>query len=86
LTARELYEIDGDATEGVRIGDDLIRKRVGFEGVVLSNPPAYPDDSLDRDFNNWVTAEAMNQAPAALWRGEVVGPKYRVICWKSWRT
>jgi beta-lactamase class A len=79
VTARELYEIvgDGDATEGVRLVDDLIRKRLGIEGVVLDHPPAYPDDSLDRAFNNWVTAEAMNQALAALWRGEVVGPKYR---------
>jgi hypothetical protein len=79
VTARELYEIvgDGDATKGVRIVDDLIRKRLGIESVLLDHPPAYPDDSLDRDFNNWVTAEAMNQALAALWRGEVVGPKYR---------
>jgi hypothetical protein len=68
VTARELYEIvgDGDATEGVRLVDDLIRKRLGIEGVVLDHPPAYPDDSLDRAFNNWVTAEAMNQALAAL--------------------
>jgi hypothetical protein len=79
VTARELYEIvgGGDATEGVRIVDDLIRRRLGIGGVLLDHPPAYPDDSLDRDFNNWVTAEAMNQALAALWRGEVVGPKYR---------
>src|SRR5919106_2194683 len=63
VTARELYEIvgNGDVTEGVRIVDGLIRNRLGIEGVLLDHPPGYPDDSLDRDFNNWVTAEAMNQ-------------------------
>jgi Beta-lactamase enzyme family len=79
VTARELYEVvgDGDATKGVRIVDDLIRNRLGIDGVVLDHPPSYPEDSLDLDFNNWVTPAAMNEALAALWRGEVVGPRYR---------
>jgi hypothetical protein len=78
VTAFGLYQVvgDGDATRGVGVVAELI-ERLALEGLVLDHPPGYPEHSLGRDSNNWVTAEAMNAALAAFWRGDVVGQEYR---------
>jgi beta-lactamase family protein len=78
VTAWELYKIagDGDVLDGVRRVSALVRD-LGLDAVILDHPPGYPDDSLGRDYNNWVTAESTNMALAALWNGDVVGDEYR---------
>lgn len=80
-TARELYALvgGGDVIHGVERVDELIRSVLRLEDVIIDHPPLYLADSIDRDFNNWVTAEAVNQALTALWRGEIVGPKWRTF-------
>lgn len=80
-TARELYALvgGGDAVEGVRRVDALITRVLQLEGVLIDHPPGYHDESIGRDYNNWATAEALNQALLAFWRGEVVGER-----WRAW--
>lgn len=78
-TARELYVLvgDGDATRGVERVDALIRDVLKLDGVRIDHPPLYHADSIGRDYNNWITAEGVNQALAALWRGDILTPKWR---------
>jgi hypothetical protein len=77
-TARELYVIagGGQGVDGVRRVQTLIRS-LQLDDVLIDHPPAYHEHSLGIDYNNYVTAEAMTQALAALWRGEVVGDEMR---------
>ena len=72
-TARDLYVIagGGDGTEGVRRVEALIRS-LELDDVLIDHPPAFHEHSLGIDYNNYVTAESMNHALAALWHGEVV--------------
>jgi beta-lactamase class A len=72
-TARDLYVIAGagDGAEGVRRVEELI-KSLNLDGVLIDHPPAFHEHSLGIDYNNYVTAEAMNRALAALWAGDVV--------------
>ena len=79
VTARDLYKIvgDGDATKGVRRVSALVNEQLGAEHIVLDHPPGFRAHSLGLDYNNWVTAEAMNQALAALWHGDVVEGELR---------
>jgi hypothetical protein len=73
VTAHDLYGIigNGDVVEGVRRVDHLIHDQLGLDAVVLEHPPAF-GDSIGVSPDNWVSANAMNQALAALWHGEVV--------------
>jgi hypothetical protein len=77
-TARELYRIvgDGDTVEGVR-RVAVLHDALGLPEVLIDHPPAYGADSLGIDYNNWLTADAVNRALAALWRGEVLDPEHR---------
>jgi beta-lactamase class A len=73
-TARDLYVIagDGDGKEGVKRVRAFIDS-LGLDGdVLVDHPPAFHEFSLDIDFNNYITAEAMNRAVMALWQGEIV--------------
>lgn len=78
-TARELYALvgSGDVTHGVERVDTLIRGVLKLDGVLIDHPPLYHDDSIGRDYNNWITAESVNEALAALWRGEILTPRWR---------
>lgn len=78
-TARQLYELAGagDTHLGVERVDELIREVLKLDAVLLDHPPLYHAYSLGRDYNNWITAEAVNEALAAFWRGDVVGIKWR---------
>jgi Beta-lactamase enzyme family len=78
-TAKDLYVIagNGDGTEGVRRVRDLIEKSFELEDVLLDHPPAFHEYSLDLDYNNYVTAEAMNRALATLWAGDVIDAAMR---------
>lgn len=77
-TARDLYLIagEGDGAEGVRRVQGLIAE-LGLEDILIDHPPAFHEHSLGIDFNNYVTAESMNRALAALWAGEVVDGELR---------
>ena len=74
VTARELYRTagGGDAVVGVRRVESLVRDVLGLQDIVLDHPPGYEHESIGVDANNWVTADAMNQALAALWQGRAV--------------
>lgn len=78
-TAWELYKIagDGDATEGTRRVGEMVRDVLGLEQALLDHPPGYFADSLDLDYNNWVTALEMNRALAQLWNRELVSDESR---------
>ncbi len=78
-TARALYAIagDGDATEGVRRVDALIRDVLKLETILIDHPPSYHADSIGRDYNNWATVLDTNLALAALWKGDVLSPQWR---------
>jgi beta-lactamase class A len=77
-TARDLYVIagSGDGAEGVRRVEALIRS-LRLDDVLIDHPPAFHEYSLGIDYNNFVTAESMNRALAALWAGEVVEGEMR---------
>lgn len=81
-TAYRLYGIagDGDVAEGVRRVADLIDD-LGLDDVVIDHPPAFDgsDDRIGADDNNWLTANDMNRALAALWSGELLDDE-----WKAW--
>jgi hypothetical protein len=72
-TARDIYGVigDGDIIDGVRRVNHLIHDQLGLDAVVLDHPPAFTE-SIGVSPDNWVTANAMNQALSALWHGEVV--------------
>jgi Beta-lactamase enzyme family len=78
-TARDLYVIagNGDGTEGVRRLRELIEGSFELEDVLLDHPPAFHEYSLGVDYNNYVTAEAMNHALATLWAGDVIDGEMR---------
>lgn len=67
-TARELYGVigDGDVTAGVRRVEEYARAGLRLPDVILDHPPAF-EDSIGISPDNWVTANAMNRALAALW-------------------
>ncbi len=77
-TAKDLYLIagDGEGVEGVRRVQELIAS-LGLEDVLIDHPPAFHEHSLGIDFNNYVSAESMNRALAALWSGDVVHGEMR---------
>jgi beta-lactamase class A len=78
-TARDLYALagDGDVRRGVERVDAFVRDVLKLEGVTIDHPPLYMADSIGRDYNNWVTAEDVNRALAALWNGDILQPKWR---------
>lgn len=78
VTAQQLYGVvgGGDTAEGVRRVAESIDE-LGLEDVLLDHPPGFHEFSLGKDYNNWVTAESMNRALAALWLGDVVGGEMR---------
>jgi len=78
-TARDLYIIagGGDGKEGVRRVRQLIERSFKLKDVLLDHPPAFHEYSLGIDYNNYVTAEAMNRALAVLWSGEVLDGEMR---------
>jgi hypothetical protein len=78
-TARDLYVLlgRGDAVEGVRAVDELIKKVLKLGGVVLDHPPGYSEHSLGVAYNNMVTAEATNRTLAALWHGDLLSKESR---------
>jgi hypothetical protein len=78
FTAWQLYGVvgGGDVVTGVQRVNSLIHDVLRLDEVILDHPPGF-DDSIALDPNNWVTAEVVNRALAALWRGEVVGPDGR---------
>jgi len=63
---------DGDGAAGMRVVVDYIASLGLGEDVVLDHPPLYREFSIGRDWNNWVTAEATNEALALLWHGSAV--------------
>ena len=77
--ARELYFVvgDGDLYAGLSRVEVLIHQVLGLDQVVLDHPPAHPDESLGFDPNNWITAESMNRALAAIYSGNLYEPRYR---------
>jgi hypothetical protein len=77
-TARDLYVIagDGEGVEGVRRVQELVAS-LELDDVLIDHPPAFHEHSLGIDYNNYVTAESMNRALAALWTGEVVEGEMR---------
>jgi beta-lactamase class A len=78
-TARELYALagDGDVKHGVERVDAFIRDVLGLDGVAIDHPPLYMADTIGRDYNNWITAEDVNRALAALWDGDILEPHWR---------
>jgi len=77
-TARDLFLVvgQGDGVEGVKRVQALIAS-LELQDVLIDHPPAFHEHSLGIDFNNYVTAESMNRALAALWAGEVVNGEMR---------
>ena len=77
-TAKDLYLIagDGEGVEGVRRVQELIAS-LGLDDVLIDHPPAFHEHSLGIDFNNYVSAESMNRALAALWSGDIVESQMR---------
>jgi beta-lactamase class A len=77
-TARDLYVIagDGEGVEGVRRVQELVAS-LELDDVLIDHPPAFHEHSLGIDYNNYVTAESMNRALAALWTGEVAEGEMR---------
>lgn len=75
-TAHRLYEIAGlgDATVGVRKVAALHRE-LGYELTLIDHPPAFGDDTVGVDSDNWVTAREVNAALAALYSGELLSPR-----------
>lgn len=73
-TARELYEIvgGGDVVAGVGKVERLLHETLKLDAIVIDHPPAYPEWSLGISGDNWATAEAMNAALGALYRGELL--------------
>lgn len=76
--ARELYGFvgDGDVTVGIVLVNSLIHDVLDLDDIILDHPPGF-DDSIALDPNNWVSAESVNRALLAFWRGEVVGAEGR---------
>lgn len=72
-TAHRLYQVAGmgDATVGVRKVAALHRE-LGYELTLIDHPPAFGDDTVGVDSDNWVTAREVNQALAALYAGELL--------------
>lgn len=77
-TAMRLYALSGggDATEGVRRVATLLHGVLGLPEIVIDHPPAYGGYSLGVSDDNLATAEAMNAALAALYRGELLNGEY----------
>jgi len=63
VTARELYRLagDGDVIAGLERVAALIDDLSG-DGAIFDHPPLYGHESLGVDRNNYITAEAMNEA------------------------
>lgn len=76
--ARELYEIvgGGDVVAGVGKVERLLHETLKLDAIVIDHPPAYPEWSLGISGDNWTTAEAMNAALGALYRGELLNPEW----------
>ncbi|HET7738651.1 MAG TPA: serine hydrolase [Tepidiformaceae bacterium] len=74
-TAYELYTIAGfgDPTLGVRKVAALHRE-LGFELTIIDHPPAFGDDTVGVNADNWATAREVNAALEALYKGEILGP------------
>lgn len=74
-TAYELYTIAGfgDPTLGVRKVAAL-HSELGFELTLIDHPPAFGDDTVGVNSDNWATAREVNRALAALYDGEILGP------------
>ncbi|OAI42163.1 hypothetical protein AYO38_03195 [bacterium SCGC AG-212-C10] len=71
-TAQELFAIagDGDPVRGVARVSALIHEDLGLDDVVIDHPPAFGDDTVGVDNDNWVTAREMNRAMAQLYHGQ----------------
>lgn len=72
-----LYAIagGGDATEGVRRVAQLLHDTLRLPETIIDHPPAYSGYSIGVSGDNIVTAEAMNAALTALYRGELLNPE-----------
>lgn len=77
-TARELYEIigGGEVIAGVGKVERLLHETLKLDAAVIDHPPAYPEWSLGISGENWTTAEAMNSALGALYRGELLNSEW----------
>ncbi|MEX2032654.1 MAG: serine hydrolase, partial [Dehalococcoidia bacterium] len=78
-TAKEIVRIlgEGDGVTGTQRVADYI-ELLGLDGeVILDHPPLYAEYTIGRDPNNWVTADAMNQALVLLWEGDILAEPWR---------
>jgi hypothetical protein len=77
-TALLLYGITGggDTVAGVAKVGALLRE-LGLEEMLIDHPPAFGQYSLGIDPDNWLTAEAMNRALAALYHGTALSEPWR---------
>jgi len=75
-TAHTLYQVTGygDATVGVEKVAALHRA-LGHESTIIDHPPAFAHDTIGVSSDNWVTAREVNDALAALYRGELLSPE-----------
>jgi beta-lactamase class A len=72
--AFQLYELvgDGDLFTGLDRVSQLVDETVGPGRAILDHPPGFEWDSLGIDANNYVTAAAMNEGLASLYRGDLL--------------
>ncbi len=77
LTAHTLYQIigQGDVVAGVQKVDRTI-KDLGLKSTQIDHPPAYPDETLGIDENNWISATEANLALTKLYHGEILDPHW----------
>lgn len=79
ITARSLYSIIGEESvvEGVARVKKFMLEQLYLSKTIIDHPPAYPDDSLGVDANNWVTAKDTNKALVSLYNGSFLTVEWR---------
>lgn len=68
---------EGDGVAGTQHVADYVGSLALDGEIILDHPPLYAEYSIGRDPNNWVTAEAMNEALVLLWEGEALSDAWR---------
>lgn len=79
ITARSLVKYwlgGGDIGRGMTRVNEFMRS-LGMNATTLDHPPAFPQESLYGQPNNWTTALDMNRGLKGLWDGQVLTPGWR---------